>query len=132
MRPSCLRHGTLGRIWTRRDGSTPSPRRLGAERSLVQIQSPRLNRLDISQGDGILACLVEPLQGSISCAGDRPEGGLGSVVGDPPLGARRDFGDHAKGTLSPHLLAISSVIGARAVAAAWAGERSDQGVNKAT
>ncbi len=42
MRPNCLSRGTVGTRGTRSDGSTGGRRRLGAERSLVQIQSPRL------------------------------------------------------------------------------------------
>ena len=46
MRPGSPPTGTMGTAGTPPDGSTPSLCRLGAERSLVQIQSPRLSRLD--------------------------------------------------------------------------------------
>ena len=42
-RPDRLRRGTTGTRGTLRDASTPIAPRLGAERSLVQIQSPRLS-----------------------------------------------------------------------------------------
>jgi hypothetical protein len=45
LRPICPDRwcrGTMGMLGTLTDGSTPESARLGAERSLVQIQSPRL------------------------------------------------------------------------------------------
>jgi hypothetical protein len=44
MCPTCPRLGTAGTAGTLMDASTPHAARLGAERSLVQVQSPRLAR----------------------------------------------------------------------------------------
>jgi hypothetical protein len=55
MRPACPRLGTVGTPGTIRDASTPVAARLGVERLLVQIQSPRLvqgHRQLATAGDG--------------------------------------------------------------------------------
>ena len=50
MRPESPRPWTMGTRGTLRDASTPTACRLGAERSLVRIQSPRLTRARSTSG----------------------------------------------------------------------------------